>query len=313
MNRKKPSQKIKADVMFKSNRECCICKKPKRGDHIHHIDGNSSNNKLENLALLCFKHHNEASISGNISKKLSPQTIIRYREYKYLVVNTKRQNALKVFNSSLGDLSTEDLLIASKNAIIILKLEKIKEEYFRSNWKQRDKVLNKLTKYSNHSNYRVALDVYKFLNLVADGTRSGMTSGISFSILFLVMNYFPDTENIDDNQKIIELAEICIHISFSLVYDMFIYLKDYDIAQYGLLILKFINQVGKRYKLPVITEKVSNIYIELQDAIKRPDRPDLINAQKIITLFYDDVNEGTITLPELPSDIMEVIQLNRPT
>jgi 5-methylcytosine-specific restriction endonuclease McrA len=45
------------EVMFKADLSCCVCEK--RDDHIHHLDQDPSNNDIDNLALLCFEHHNQ--------------------------------------------------------------------------------------------------------------------------------------------------------------------------------------------------------------------------------------------------------------
>lgn len=82
-------EETEAMVMFSSNRECCICNK--KGDHIHHLDGNNSNNKIENLALLCFDHHHEATVTGGLSKKLSKKTILKYRDHHYALIDKKRR------------------------------------------------------------------------------------------------------------------------------------------------------------------------------------------------------------------------------
>ena len=86
-----------AEVMFKSDLQCCICQQ--KGDHIHHLDSDPSNNNIDNLALLCFKHHDEATITGSLSKKLSRQTILNYREHHYKVIEFARQRQLGTFDS----------------------------------------------------------------------------------------------------------------------------------------------------------------------------------------------------------------------
>src|SRR5260221_5771058 len=88
-------KKIEADVMFKSNLQCCICQK--KGDHIHHIDSQNGSG-FENLALLCYAHHNEATIKGSLSRKLSPETILKFREQHYSAIEDMRRSPIKMFN-----------------------------------------------------------------------------------------------------------------------------------------------------------------------------------------------------------------------
>jgi 5-methylcytosine-specific restriction endonuclease McrA len=49
-----------AEVMFLSDRTCCVCRDPKRKTEIHHIDGDPTNNMLDNLAVICKDCHSDA-------------------------------------------------------------------------------------------------------------------------------------------------------------------------------------------------------------------------------------------------------------
>ncbi len=307
MSRKKIPDEIQAEVIFKSNRECVVCDNNKRGDHIHHIDGDNSNFKFENLAFLCVYCHNEASVTGNIIKKLSPKTIIKYRDLKYQVIETARENSLKIFNSTVSELTNEDLLIASKNAIIIIEIEKLKEDYFSANWNERSYIISKLDKFSDHTNFRVSVDIFNFLSIAADHTRSGMTTEVASTIFSSILNFFPNSESESDNEKIIELANECINIAFSLVYDSFIYLKNYEIAMYGLTILKYIYKKGKLKKLKPLIDKVNETYFEIKQTLQRPDRNDLVIALKLVEEFRNDIEDGTLIFPALSNNLLKQI------
>lgn len=311
MARKKISDEIQAEVLFKSNRECVVCNNNKRGDHIHHIDGDSSNNKFENLAFLCFSCHDEASIKGSLRKKLTPKAIIKFRDYKYQVIETKRKIALKIFTTPVNILTTEDLLTISKNALIIIEIEKFKEEYFLANWHKRSSIILKLLKFYNHTNFRVAVDVLSFLARVSDQTRSGMTSDVSSSILDLLISFFPYSNDEDDNPKTIELANTCTNIAFNLVYDTTLYLKNYEIAMDGLTILKFIYKIGKQQKLQPIIDKVNETYDEIEETLQRPERNDLEEALQLIREFRVYIDKGTLAFPPLSENLMKLILLHK--
>ena len=308
--RKKISDAVEAEVMFKSNRECCVC--DKRGDHIHHIDEDSSNGKFENLALLCFDCHSEASMTGSLRKKLSAATIIKYRTHKYEVIQTVRENSLKLFNSPIKELTTEDLLITCKNAVIIIEIETIKEEYFSAEWDERGKILGKLTKYSDHTNFRLAVDVFSFLSKAADQTRAGMTSDIASSILFNLEEFFPYYEEDDPENKLTaELGYEGIDIAFSICYDTAIYLKNFDVAMWGLTIFKFIYQIAQKKKLPQLIEKINSKYDELESTLQRPERNDLADMIELVKIFRGDIKEGSLTFPSLPDHLMKKVYSGR--
>lgn len=307
MSRKKIPDEIQAEVIFKSNRECVVCNNHKRGDHIHHIDGNNSNNKLENLAYLCFDCHDEASITGSLKKKLTPKTIIKFRDHKYQVIAAERKSSLKIFNSPVNTLTTEDLLTTSKNALIIIEFEKLKEEYFSAKWKDRADIISKLHRYSDHTNFRLAVDVFNFLSGAAEQTRSGMPTDVAISIFYSLLDFFPFSNEREENKKTIELANQCVDIAFSMVYDAIIYLKNYDIAMYGLSLFKFIYNKGKHRKINILMEKVNERYKELEQTLQRPERNDMSIALQLIKEFKEDIEKGTLAFPTLSANLPTII------
>lgn len=74
-----------AEVLVQSRRRCCVCfglnrdESVKKGQ-IAHLDGNRNNNVLENLAFLCFDHHDEFDSRTSQSKGLTRQEISTYRD-----------------------------------------------------------------------------------------------------------------------------------------------------------------------------------------------------------------------------------------
>lgn len=70
--------KIEREILFRNQSVCCICQKS--NVQIHHIDGNNSNNKLSNLAVLCIEHHDSASTVSTMTRRLSSSLV---RQYKF--------------------------------------------------------------------------------------------------------------------------------------------------------------------------------------------------------------------------------------
>lgn len=70
-----PSHRSK--LLLNNQHACCIC--GKSGIQIHHINGNHSDNRPTNLAVLCLPHHDNATATPGLSAKLRPKEI---REYK---------------------------------------------------------------------------------------------------------------------------------------------------------------------------------------------------------------------------------------
>jgi hypothetical protein len=109
----------------------------------------------------------------------------------------------------------------------------------------------------------------------------------------------------------IELVTECVKIGFSLVYDTTIYLKNYDIAMYGLTILKHIFKKGKQQKLNQIMNKVNETYNEIEQTLQRPERNDLGDALQLVREFKADLEEGSLSFPPLSDNLMKIIYSDR--
>jgi hypothetical protein len=71
---------LAAEVLYESNRTCCVCGERVKAIQIHHIDENPSNNVFKNLAVLCLECHNETQINGGFGRKLNAPSVIKYRD-----------------------------------------------------------------------------------------------------------------------------------------------------------------------------------------------------------------------------------------
>ncbi len=297
--------KTAADVLYKSNLQCCICQE--KGVHIHHLNGKNQDHRLDNLAYLCFSHHDDATITGSLSRKLSKETIIKYREQHYQVIINERERALGSHNHIINQLTEEQLLIASKNALIIIELENIKEEYFNSDWKKREDIITKLHKYSNHANNRLAYEILDFLNLIAGQTRSGMPNRLALTVYSLVMEFCPSLPDENNKEEYINLSKTCIHIGENIAYDSFIHLRNLSIAMWGLTIIKYVYRLAKEKDISELKEEINRVYDGLKYTLLRPERNDLSKAQELLKVFRDDLDEWDLAFPVLPDTIMDQV------
>ncbi len=71
---------LQAQVLFASDRICCICRVKGKPVQIHHIDDNPANNDFDNLAVLCLDCHNETQIRGGFHRKLDAEQVMLYRD-----------------------------------------------------------------------------------------------------------------------------------------------------------------------------------------------------------------------------------------
>ena len=79
---------MQTKIFDRSGRRCCICfclnndSTIKKGQ-LAHLDQNPSNNKFENLAWLCFNHHEEYDSKTSQSKGLQKDEVTFYRNKLY--------------------------------------------------------------------------------------------------------------------------------------------------------------------------------------------------------------------------------------
>ncbi|WP_110456007.1 HNH endonuclease signature motif containing protein [Shewanella algidipiscicola] len=97
---------LSAEVMFSSDRTCCVCRERGKATQIHHIDEDPSNNKLENLSLLCLECHNDTQLKGGVGRKLNAPLVIKYRDEWMERVSERRKIAdERAVSRQVGDVS----------------------------------------------------------------------------------------------------------------------------------------------------------------------------------------------------------------
>lgn len=92
-NRVSIPKTIASEVLFLSDRTCCICNARGKRVQIHHIDEKPSNNDKSNLAVLCLDCHNETMIKGGNSRMLDANQVILYRDEWLIRVNQRKAKA----------------------------------------------------------------------------------------------------------------------------------------------------------------------------------------------------------------------------
>ncbi len=224
-----------------------------------------------------------------------PKSHDKFRQLKLQDSNVGMEQNTQVSAS----LNEDDVLRITKTAIIMLELEKIKEEYYENSWSKRGNALDKLYRYTDHTNEKVASAVFQFLYSVANQTRSQMPSGIASSLHSLVLTFFPSSYD-SERELRIENGKQCVHIGFSLIYDAFIYLNNFSTAAYGLSIWKYIYREGKRNDMQELVEIVKEQYKELDRTLERPERTDLTDAKEFVKIFKDDLETWDMAFPILP-------------
>ncbi len=122
-SRKKIPKEIEAEILFRNNRTCCICRDSTKGVQIHHIDENPSNNEESNLAVVCVDHQDEIHKLGGITKGISPILVKKFKSSWELEVRKSRTREHTPLKSELGIEKTLFEFEIRKSAYEILALE----------------------------------------------------------------------------------------------------------------------------------------------------------------------------------------------
>jgi len=87
-NRKQVPRSVQAQVLTLSRRRCCVCFGLNRDEgikkgQIAHLDQDSGNDELDNLAFLCLDHHAEYDSTSRQAKGLTIEEVKHFREELY--------------------------------------------------------------------------------------------------------------------------------------------------------------------------------------------------------------------------------------
>jgi hypothetical protein len=116
MKRKRVSDSTQAEVLVKSRRRCCVCFGLSRDENVKpgqiaHLDQNPANGREENLAFLCFEHHDQYDSTTSQSKNLTRAEVERYREelYSYFSLWNRTATSQHLLNYLAASVDNENI------------------------------------------------------------------------------------------------------------------------------------------------------------------------------------------------------------
>jgi hypothetical protein len=232
-----------------------------------------------------------------------PNSYVKWKKiYRDIGVNVKAN-----FEDERKKLTSEDVFQISKSAVITVEIIKIFEEFRDADWQVRKSIIKKLYKYSQHSDYRVAYEVFDFLQGVAYQTRFKMPYEISMDIYTLILSYFPDSYDPKINKFVIKLGETSILIAWNVAYDALIHLNNFAIAEWALMIFKFVYQQGEAQHMDYLAKKINERYNDLERNLQRPERTDLGLALEFVKIFRTDLTTPGLAHPILPDNLYNIV------
>lgn len=103
---------LAAEVLFRSDSTCCVCRERGKTTQIHHIDEDPSNGTFYNLAVLCLECHNNTQLSGGFGRKMTAPVVNKYRDEWISRVNSRRTQADEIAVAKMANIS--DSRVADK-------------------------------------------------------------------------------------------------------------------------------------------------------------------------------------------------------
>ena len=117
MTRKAIPEETQTSILLRSRRRCCLCFWLKGEDEVKkgqfaHLDGDHENSAEENLAFLCFEHHDEYDSTTRLSKGLREKEVKRWRDelyremqyrFKTIKVKSLQLRLVRLMVSASGD------------------------------------------------------------------------------------------------------------------------------------------------------------------------------------------------------------------
>lgn len=298
--------KTEGQVMFKSNRICCIDQK-NPGVHIHHIDGDPSNNDFMNLALLCFDCHDEATKTSSLKKKLKPEAIIEFRTHHYNVIQQRRNNELVQITSKTANPTYIDHLNIAIQANVLIEIAKIKSEYYASTELNKYHILTKFYAFKNYCFPRVSAELFEFLIEVSYQVRAEMPLIMLEAVVSLVEYYFPPEGEKVTKLQIEKLGKLALEVAYGIIYDTSIYTSRFHSMKNGYELLQFIYRVAMSKKNANLKKEVKRVLSEIRHNLNRPERDDLELARLMLETYDRQIIENSFVRANLSDELNDKV------
>jgi hypothetical protein len=126
---RKKNSKADEEVLLKSKRRCCLCFGLKDDDgekkgQIAHLDRNPANDSSDNLAFLCFDHHDQYDSKTRQSKSLQIGEVKAYREKLYRFLERSNLHGGKTSEKNEKNKSSKPLSVRALNTLLAEKPHK---------------------------------------------------------------------------------------------------------------------------------------------------------------------------------------------
>lgn len=170
--RKRIPQRTIDELLFRTDHTCSICRTPNKDVQVHHIDSNHSNNRADNLIVVCLDCHSRATGNAGLGHSFTPGELQKYKRFWEQYVSNKRGIKQPKIKYKKELISQIDLLICE--ILAIRNIGRIKEllnllfelHLYRGSRELDAKIIEGL----NHLSLMAGLNSARLSVLVADKT-----------------------------------------------------------------------------------------------------------------------------------------------
>src|SRR5471032_1705521 len=238
--RKRVDDELAAEISFAVDLRCCLCEHlselpPRvRNGQIHHLDGNPSNNAIDNLVWLCIEHHEDVGKVGRASRRMSPAVIRRYQKRLQKLV----QQRLRAADSKRKE---RPAFYQALDAHGVVDLGKLR---FRTGdeWGQVHDCLSEVGWYPDEIGYEARKAILDYLIDITGRARDEMPTDIAVSVRRRALDLLPIRflrahRRRRTTAEDLELMGYGIDIGMGLAYDGALHLHNLRIVDNGCEVL----------------------------------------------------------------------------
>lgn len=294
--------------MFKADLLCCVCEG--RGHHIHHIDTDPSNNDIDNLVFLCFEHHQEVSVQGGMTRRLTPKLLQRYRADLHRKVEARR-NLPRLDDSRAGDVQLDEdrLFQLMLDAVTSLEVHNIQRRFRSVEDDELITLVHGLSFYLPFCGLRARRAILGALDDVAARTLFGIAPDTAQAVAHVAYEALPihsrrqaGADSVSAAEA--ELLEYGLAVGLALAYDGSLYLRNLKIVDAGGEVLWRILRYVSLNKHEALRQRAIEDFETAEDAAKRAGEND---AVALLRLYRDHGLTGDWRNPVYGEELLSKI------
>ena len=162
---------VEQELLFRAHHTCCVCRAPGKDVQIHHIDRRPTNNKSENLIVVCLDCHSRITGRRGLGKAYTPGEVRKYKQsWERQVLESRRVHrpVLRYQKELVSqiDLVVCDILASQKDIPRVKRLLGILYELHL--WRGNREIAHKIIEGLHHLAVMSGLGQQRMAELVAE-------------------------------------------------------------------------------------------------------------------------------------------------